>query len=242
VRAQRPFGSWRFWGTATSNQHRGSSGRAPKNPAKNRTKSAGTTVLGSCVGLRGRDNGCMILLRHGQSEFNLVFTATRRDPGIRDPELTAGGREQADALARCLVTERVCRIIVSPYTRALQTAAPIGRLLRLPLVINPIVRERYAFMCDIGTPCSALARAWPEHDFSHLEEIWWPPIEESADSVTDRATLFCAEMAALPDWSDTLVVSHWGFILALTGISLGNGDWLRWDPTGPRPTEIRWRP
>jgi broad specificity phosphatase PhoE len=30
----------------------------------------------------------MILLRHGQSEFNLHFSVTRRDPGIADPKLT----------------------------------------------------------------------------------------------------------------------------------------------------------
>ena len=62
-----------------------------------------------------------------------------------------------------------------------------------------------------------LAAAWPEHDFSGIEEIWWPQVEEPADQVLARAALFRAEMAALPDWSDTLVVCHWGFIMSLTG-------------------------
>ena len=53
-----------------------------------------------------------------------------------------------------------------------------------------------------------------------------------------RAALFRAEMAALPDWRDTLVVSHWGFILAMTGERLMNGEWLRCDPTGPAPENI----
>jgi hypothetical protein len=47
-------------------------------------------------------------------------------------------------------------------------------------------------------------------------------------------------MAALPDWSDTLVVSHWGFILACTGVSIVNGHWLRHDPRTAPPTEISW--
>jgi len=34
-----------------------------------------------------------------------------------------------------------------------------------------------------------------------------------------------------PDWTHTLVVSHWAFILALTGQSLENGEWIRFDPT-----------
>lgn len=183
----------------------------------------------------------MILLRHGQSEFNLRFTATRHDPGIPDPHLTPLGHAQAREAAEALRGERIRRIIVSPYTRALQTAAPVVRALRVPVFVNPIVRERYGFSCDIGTPRTELERAWPEHDFSAIPEIWWPPGAEPAESVLDRAALFRAEMAALPDWSDTLVVSHWGFILALTGTRVVNGERLRCDPTAPPPAEVLWR-
>ena len=97
----------------------------------------------------------------------------------------------------------------------------------LAVVVNPLVRERYAFSCDIGTPRTELARHWPELDFAGIEEVWWPPEEEPVQSLHDRAALFRAEMAALPDRADTLVVSHWGFILAMTGESLGNGEWRR---------------
>jgi broad specificity phosphatase PhoE len=184
----------------------------------------------------------MILLRHGQSEFNLHFTATRRDPGIIDARLTELGHLQAAEAARELAGECIARIITSPYTRALQTTAPLVRALGVKVFINPIVRERYGFACDIGTPRTELERAWPEHDFSGTDEVWWPPISESAASVIDRAALFRAEMAALPDWSDTLVVSHWGFILSVTGKSVTNGQWLRYDPTKPAPDQIVWRP
>jgi broad specificity phosphatase PhoE len=177
----------------------------------------------------------MILLRHGQSEFNLAFTATRRDPGIADPKLTPLGHAQAEQAAAALAGERIHRIIVSPYTRALQTAAPIARRLGVPVHVNPIVRERYAFTCDVGTPRSQLARAWPDHDFTAIDEVWWPAEEEPAQQVAARAALFRAEMAALPDWAETLVVSHWGFILSLTGISVANGVWLRCDPDATPP-------
>jgi broad specificity phosphatase PhoE len=183
----------------------------------------------------------MILLRHGQSEFNLHFTATRRDPGIPDPKLTPLGHEQAIRAAEALSREKISRIVVSPYTRALQTATPLARLLGIPVFVNPVVRERYAFTCDVGSPRTELAMAWPDHDFSAIDEIWWPPIEESAESVVGRAALFRAEMAALPDWSDTLVVSHWGFILAMTGTKVVNGEWLRCDPTSPAPAALTWR-
>ncbi len=183
----------------------------------------------------------MILLRHGQSEFNLHFGATRRDPGIIDPRLTELGQSQAAEAARQLAGEGITRIITSPYTRALQTVSPIAKALGLTVFINPIVRERYAFACDVGTPKTELEQAWPEHDFSTVEEVWWPPVEETAESVVGRAALFRAEMAALPDWSDTLVVSHWGFILSLTGISVTNGQWLRCEPREAPPEQLTWR-
>lgn len=183
----------------------------------------------------------MILLRHGQSEFNRVFTATRRDPGIADPGLTPLGHQQARAAAAALAGDGLRRIIVSPYTRALQTAAPIAEALGVPVHVNPVVRERYAFSCDIGSPRTELALTWPDHDLTALDEIWWPAMEEPAELVANRAALFRAEMAALPDWRDTLVVSHWGFILSMTGISVMNGDWIRCDPTTPPPADVVWR-
>lgn len=184
----------------------------------------------------------MILLRHGQSEWNLRFTEAREDPGIPDAPLTPLGREQAEAAAEALAGEGLRRILASPYTRALQTAAPVARALGLPVQVHLTVRERYHFSCDIGTARSEMARSWPEHDFSHLDEVWWPAATEPAAGVVARAAEFRAEMLALPDWADTLVVSHWGFILSLTGRSLTNGEWLRYDPRTPAPAEIVWRP
>ncbi len=184
----------------------------------------------------------MILMRHGQSEFNLHYTATRRDPGIVDPKLTEAGQAQAEAAARALAGAGIRRILASPYTRALQTAAPLAAALGVPVAVNPIVRERFAFTCDIGSPRSALQQAWPEHDFGAIEEVWWPDAEETAEVIIARAARFRAQMKGRNDWADTLVVSHWGFILALTGQSVTNGTWLRCDPHAPAPETIVWHP
>lgn len=175
----------------------------------------------------------MILLRHGQSWFNLHFTQTRCDPGIEDPELTEAGHAQAEAAAEALAGERITRIIVSPYTRALQTAAAARR--RLPgaaVEVAALVRERAAFACDIGTAPALLAARFPEHDFAHLPARWWHEGVEPEEAVTTRAQAFCAQMAAREDAGTTLLVSHWGFILALTGVSIANGEMMRFDPRG----------
>jgi broad specificity phosphatase PhoE len=183
----------------------------------------------------------MILLRHGQSEFNLHFGATRRDPGIVDPRLTELGHTQAREAALHLTGQGIERIIVSPYTRTLQTARPVAAALGLPLTVDPIVRERYAFACDIGSPRPALQRDWPDHDFGLIEDVWWPAEEEPEESIVDRAARFRADLARRRDWSSTLVVSHWGFILSLTGQSVANGQWLHCDPTDPAPQRLVWQ-
>ncbi|MBM3613814.1 MAG: histidine phosphatase family protein, partial [Alphaproteobacteria bacterium] len=166
---------------------------------------------------------------------------TRKDPGIPDPRLTELGRAQAHEAGQKLRGQRIDRIIASPYTRALETASIVAAEIGAPILVNPVVRERYAFACDIGSPTTELAAAWPELDFAHVPEVWWPPIEEPADSVLARAATFRAEMAALPGWQNTLVVSHWGFILSFTGIKVQNGEILRTDPTTPAPAEINWK-
>ena len=182
----------------------------------------------------------MILLRHGQSEFNLHFGATRRDPGIIDPRLTALGHTQAQEAAEQLAGQGIERIIVSPYTRTLQTARPVAAALGVPVTIDPLVRERYAFACDIGSRRGQLEREWPHHDFGEVAEVWWPNEEEPEASIVERAARFRAGLAARHDWANTLVVSHWGFILSLTGQSVANGQWLRCDPTEPPPARLVW--
>jgi len=183
----------------------------------------------------------MILLRHGQSEFNLHFGVSRRDPGIVDPRLTELGHTQAGEAAAQLADQSIRRIIVSPYTRALQTARPVAETLGLAVTIDPLVCERYAYACDIGTRRSTLQRDWPQHDFSQIEEVWWPQEEEPETSIVSRAARFRSEIAQRHDWAHTLVVSHWGFILSMTGESLANGQWLRCDPAEPPPERLTWR-
>jgi broad specificity phosphatase PhoE len=184
----------------------------------------------------------MYLLRHGQSLFNLHFTETRRDPGIEDPELTELGHEQAARAARMLAEVPITRIIISPYTRALQTAAPILAVHKVAVTVMHEVRERAAFVCDVGSPPAVLAERFPAHEFGHLPERWWPEGRETEAETVARADAFRAEMARRKDQASTLLVSHWAFILALTGVSVANGDMLEYDPRTPAPERIVWRP
>jgi hypothetical protein len=61
------------------------------------------------------------------------------------------------------------------------------------------------------------------------------------ESTVARADAFRAAMAARDDSATTLLVSHWAFILALTGRALQNGELLQYDPAAGAPPEIDWK-
>ena len=182
----------------------------------------------------------MFLLRHGQSYFNLHFNESGRDPGIADPHLTPQGFRQAAAAARALAAVPLARILVSPYTRALQTAQPQLEHHEVPVEILAEVRERAAYSCDIGSSPAVLAARFPHHDFAHLSTPWWHEGTESAEHTQARAAAFRARMALRADSPTTLLVSHWAFILALTGRSLENGELLEYDPRSAAPAQVDW--
>jgi len=175
----------------------------------------------------------MLLIRHGQSHFNKHYSVTRQDPGIVDPALTAEGRQQIGETARRLADEArpFRRILSSPYWRALETAEILAVALKLPIVVEPLVRERAFFACDIGSPRSELEVRFPQAAFGALPEIWWPHPDESESSLAERCTRFRVDMATAEGWERLLVVTHWGFIRGLTGRSVENGTHLSYDPT-----------
>lgn len=168
----------------------------------------------------------MMLIRHAQSEWNQVFSETRIDPGIPDPALTETGREQAEALIAQLEGQGLTTLVASPYRRTLETAAILASALDLPILVNALVRERCVFSCDIGSHPDLLKETWPDVEFGRLEAGWWGTPPESEAAVLNRARRFRDEHG---DWlarDDVAVVSHWGFIRALTGEEVENATIL----------------
>ncbi len=179
----------------------------------------------------------MILIRHGETKFNRIFSASRRDPGIRDPVLTELGRRQAAAAARALGGLNLRRVIASPYLRALETAEIIAAERGLPIIVDPLVAERFCFACDIGSPVGELRARWPAIVFDHLPDPWWPGEEEPDQALLGRAQRF-RRLMARADSSQVAIVSHWGFIRALTGLKAPNGAVLRVHPDRPDQAEL----
>lgn len=169
----------------------------------------------------------MLLVRHAESEWNRLFGPWRIDAGPADPAITPEGAEAARESAAALRDAGYRRLLASPYRRTLQTAALFAEVLRLPLTVEPLVRERCAFTCDQGSPTSALRRDWPDLDLAALEERWWGPTIESMESLAARGARFLERARGLPDRDRTIVVTHWGFIRCVSGAEVGNLESIR---------------
>ncbi len=80
----------------------------------------------------------LILVRHGQSEANLGNVLETASPGT---DLTALGRQQAEALVSRLAHEPIAAVHASDARRAVQTASPLAAALGLEVAIHPELQE-----------------------------------------------------------------------------------------------------
>lgn len=98
----------------------------------------------------------LLLVRHGQSETNLqkVFT------GQLDTALTPMGIEQAERMARYVANYPVEKIYASSLQRAVDTAAPICRLLDCSMETSDDLREIYAGKWE-GLTFEEIAERYP---------------------------------------------------------------------------------
>jgi broad specificity phosphatase PhoE len=163
--------------------------------------------------------GNLILVRHGESEGNVVRIFTTTPITLALTEL---GRQQAREAAR--VIESIARpiiVIASPYVRARDTGLIIADALQLPFEIREGLHEREAGQFA-GRPYDDIANA---DGFDPLRPWEWVPAGgESYEHVRDRVGPILDELVArFPD-DDIVVVSHGGVMVAMWAHMTG-----RWD-------------
>ena len=178
----------------------------------------------------------IFLIRHAQSAFNAVYQRDMPDPMIFDAPITELGASQARQARDAIRHLDIQDIIVSPFTRTLQTAHLIfGENRRFQ--INAAVREQLCNSCDVGSSPAELASAYPHHSFDHLDECWWHDGDkdhrgisvEPHETLQKRADEF-ASFLRRERVHSTAIVSHGNFIRALTGIQPQNCEVVEFDP------------
>ncbi|MGH0002655.1 histidine phosphatase family protein [Pseudovibrio ascidiaceicola] len=175
------------------------------------------------------------LIRHAQSAFNAVFDPDKPDPMIFDAPITALGETQAKQARTKISQLDIQNIIVSPLTRALQTACLMFGD-KIQFQINSLVRERLCHSCDVGTPPQELAKVFPHLDFDHLDDCWWHEGEnahrgisvEPQEVLQKRADEF-AKYLKRERIHSTAIVTHGRFIRALTGCRINNCEMLKFE-------------
>ncbi len=151
----------------------------------------------------------LCLVRHGETAWN----AEHRVQGQLDVPLNECGRAQAQALAQALAAERFGAIYSSDLSRARETAAPISKLLSIPLMLDAGLRERHYGIFESLTYAEVRAR-YPE-DYARFEARD-PRFDfrtgESLKGFSERAVRCVRALAGRHPGESILVVTHGGVL------------------------------
>ena len=169
----------------------------------------------------------MYFVRHAESEGNATGNYATEQSGV----LSKRGMQQARDLASSLQTFSFNQIVVSPLSRALQTAVPYLQATGQRAVIWPELAE-----FGLIPQRAKVADSWssrPFHDpiglpdlFNFYEDKAIMPIEgEPEESARRRVEVVKERLLALPDELETiLVITHGHFLRNLFLCMLGMDD------------------
>src|SRR5262245_53158838 len=145
------------------------------------------------------------IIRHGQSQGNRDRFFTGHGPS----PLTDLGRRQAEATACTVGAIPLTAIYVSDLPRALETASPLGKRTRLPLLQRQSLRERN--LGDItGLHFKEVAIQYPDvwDALAARDPVYRPPGGESHTDCGLRIRSFLEELLANHKSGSIAIVSH----------------------------------
>ncbi|MCP2161013.1 glucosyl-3-phosphoglycerate phosphatase (pgm family) [Williamsia serinedens] len=197
----------------------------------------------------------LILLRHGQTEYN----ATGRMQGQLDTDLSELGVRQAASAAVTLAARAPRMIISSDLRRAYDTAVALADACGGVVTTDRRLRETHLGEWQGLSHTEVDGRMPGARSTWRDDATWRPPGGESRVDVADRSTPLVAELVARiagwgsgPDADNPVVlVAHGGVIAAMTASLLGlpvdswpvfgglaNTSWVQLSGHGETPT---WR-
>ena len=190
------------------------------------------------------------LLRHGQTNFNLVG----RMQGHLDSELTEVGRAQAEAVAPAIALMVPDLLLSSDLRRAMDTADVIGVAAGVAVKVDPRLRETHLGDWQ-GRTVEEIERDWPGAIAAwRSDPAWAPPGGESRIDVVRRCLPAVEELdEQVPATGHTtaVLVAHGGMIAGLVSglLALPISAWpaiggignCRWAALARRADHPRWR-
>jgi len=151
----------------------------------------------------------LILVRHGQTDWNDGGSAGQHFRGRIDIALNVTGRAQAQAVADCLALVDVHTVYTSPLERAVDTARPIARRHQLSVVPLPALLDIDYGQWG-GRSHKEVKAQWPDlfeqwMATPHLVQI---PGGESLDTVRQRIEAGLQMLAERHDGQIVVLVGH----------------------------------
>ena len=192
----------------------------------------------------------LVLLRHGQTNYNLVG----RMQGHLDSELTEIGRAQAEAVAPAIALMVPDLLLSSDLRRAMDTADVIGVAAGVAVKVDPRLRETHLGDWQ-GRTVEEIERDWPGAIAAWRSDPGWaPPGGESRIDVVRRCLPVVEELdEVVPAGGHTtaVLVAHGGMIAGLVSglLALPISAWpaiggignCRWAALARRDDHPRWR-
>lgn len=169
----------------------------------------------------------LYLVRHGQSEWNLLRLTQGQ---TSHPRLTSLGREQAERAAALigqdLAGRPVTRILASDLVRAVETAEIVGEALQAPVALDTRLREQHLGRLE----GRGYDETWAEAEAHDWSDPTLPLAGgESIMQVHERLGAVLAEVSGLHA-GVTVLVSHGDAIRAavahLTGVAPHEVPWV----------------
>ena len=129
--------------------------------------------------------------------------------GTADPTLSSVGKEEAAKTAVHLQTQPITHIFASPLRRARETADIIAAAHRLPVIIEPLLRERANWGDASEQSFPDFVAMW---ELSNRKRDWQPPVGDSARSAGQRIEQFSKVQQQQHPQATILAVTHGGVI------------------------------
>ncbi|KAG7367140.1 histidine phosphatase superfamily protein [Nitzschia inconspicua] len=186
-------------------------------------------------------------IRHGQSEFNVLFDKTPPPDAERyhptnmkkiDCDITERGKEQSRQAGRTLVElltssqRKIDFLMISPLRRALQTATHLLEAFpenhNFVVEISNLCTEILLDSCDIGTEPRALAKEFPQWDFSSLETYWWYGGLDPESTWTQMQEKKCQETEEVAERRMGLLKNYLGRLDGETIVVICHSDVIWW--------------
>ena len=179
-------------------------------------------------------------IRHGKSKHNVEYEKEGEEAYMKqsnyDTELIPEGIQQAKDLQKWVSNTPIDYVIVSPLTRAIQTAQhmftnPLSSSTHLIHQLH-LYDEVTEYPNGVHTPnkrkpVTQLKSLYPTLDYAHMhsnEPTWDDTKEETESELAQRIQSFMMYISKLP-YKNIVIISHSSYLHALLTYNLGELDY-----------------